>query len=379
MIGRRVEHRKFGRGTVQEVRHRGLELYVRFDDGLDRWVRREDIAFLSSSPVLEAIPPPPARVLTEEALQSRSMIEAFRLGIVPYGHIEKFTFGRDAEIQQITQWLNNEGMGTLVVEGGYGSGKSHLLDYLYALALREGYAVARVELDPNEAPPFKPKAVYRKLIETFRYKYSDNVRYFRDFLRALTEKAKYSLQSHYYLGRVISAIGTSQEEESLNWIEGRESFYWPTLYDQGTAANVYCYILSGIGWAAHYILSLKGLVLIMDEAECVDLGWYYWYQVNKGFNLIQGLSFLAGNDTRLRDERICEEYRPGIGRWFGKETQLIYHGRSPVRYCFQLPSCVKVAFAFTPTDMVEKLQQLGVRLLCLRLQPLSEGALKDIF
>ena len=64
---------------------------------------------------------------------------------------------------------------------------------------------------------------------------------------------------------------------------------------------------------------------------------------------------------------------------------------------------MKVAFAFTPTyhqsltvenvegtyrvitqtvprfSMVEKLQQLGVHLLCLRLQPLSDGALKDIF
>jgi hypothetical protein len=331
------------------------------------------------------------------------MVEAFRLGIVPYGHVEDFTFGRDAEIQQIKQWLNNRDTGTLVVEGGYGSGKSHLLEYLYALALSEGYAVARVELDPNEAPPFRPKAVYRKLIETFLYKDGDKVRDFRDFLRALAKQAKDSLRSHRYLSNVVSAIGTSQESEWLwNWIEGRESFYGPTLYEHGTASNVYCHILGGIGWAASLILRLNGLVLIMDEAECVDRG--YWYQVDKGFNLIQGLSFLAGDDTRLRDEEIGAEYRPGIGSWFGKETQLIYHGHAhDVRYCFRLPSFVKVAFAFTPTyyesltweivegkfrvitqtvpriSMVEKLQQFGVHLLCLRLQPLYQGALKDIF
>lgn len=305
------------------------------------------------------------------------------MGIVPYGHVEDFTFGRDAEILQIKRWLNDRDTGVLVVEGGYGSGKSHLLDYLYALALSEGYAVAQAEFDPNEAPPFRPKAVYRKLIETFRYKDGNQERGFRDFLRALAKQAKDSLRSHRYLSNVVSAIGTTQESEWLwNWIEGRESFYGATLYDHGTAANVYCHILGGIGWAAGLILRLKGLVLIMDEAESVVSPWNYWYQNDKGLNLIQGLSFLAGNDTRLRDEAIDAVYRPGIGSWFGRETHLIYHGHVQVRYCYRLPSFLKVAFAFTPTyyeSLVEKLQQLGVHLVCLPLQPLSEGALKDIF
>lgn len=196
----------------------------------------------------------------------------------------------------------------------------------------------------------------------------------------MAKQAKDSLRSHRYLGNVISGIGTTQESEWLwNWIEGRESFYGPTLYDHGTAANVYCNILSGIGWAASLILRLKGLAVIMDEAESVDPGWYYGYQVEKGFNLICGLMLVAGNDIRLGCEPINIKDQPGIGTWFGKETDLIYHGLTKVRYCFKFPSFLKVAFAFTPTYIVDRLRRLPTRILCLRLEPLSGKSLRKVF
>jgi len=379
VIGKRLEHRKFGKGTVQELRHRGLELHVLFDDGLNRWVRIEDTRFLSPIPVVTSVLRA-ASALQSEAFRSRFMVEAFRLGIVPYGSVEAFTFGRDAEIAEIKKWLGSTDTGTLVVEGEYGSGKSHLLEYVYALALNQGYAVALAELDPNEAPPFRPKAVYRKLIQSFRYKEGTEVKDFRDFMRALGRLGKESLQSHQYLSNVVSKIGTPDESEWLwNWIEGRESYYYPVLYDHGTAANVYCNILAGLAWTARLILKLRGLVLIMDEAENVDTGWYYGYQVEKGFNLVCGLTLLASNDSRLRDEAIIGAYRPGIGTWFGRGTDLIYHGHMRARYCFRFPSFLKIALAFTPTYMVDKLEKNGTRLLSLHLHPLSEAALKQIF
>ena len=378
MLRKKLEHRRFGRGTVEEIRHKGLELSVLFDDGLKRWVRMEDIRFLSSAPIIETMRPPKPS-LTTETLRCRCMIEAFRLGIVPYGRVEDFTFGRDTEISHIKEWLRSVNTGTLVVEGAYGSGKSHLLEYIYALALNQGYAVAMAELDPNEAPPFKPKAVYRKLIQSFRYKDGDGVRSFRDFLRSVAKDTKDSFRNHQYLHNVLSRIGTTQESEWLwNWIEGKESLYWPVLYDHGTASNVYCHILAGLGWAARLVLKLKGLVIIIDEAESVDPGWYYSYQVSKGFNLIYGLTLLAANDGRLRDEALVQ-YSSSVGSWFGKETDLIYHGHTKVRYCFRSLSFLKVAFAFTPTYTVDWLRQLQTQMLCLRLEPLSEKALKEVF
>ena len=379
MIGKKLEHKRFGRGTVEGLRHKGLELCVRFEDGLSRWVRVEDVRFLSPVPVIETRRPPKPS-LAPEALRVRSMIEAFRLGIVPYGMVEDFTFGRDREISEIKNWLNRTDVGTLAVIGEYGSGKTHLLEYIYALGLKEGFAVSIAELDPNEAPPFKPKAIYRKIVQSFRYREEGEERDFRGFLRAVAKQGRDSLRNHPYLSHILIKIGTREETEWLwNWIEGKESFYWPVLYDHGTAANIYCNILCGLGWAAGAILKLKGHIIILDEAETVDPGWYYRYQVIKGFNLFHGLALLASNDIDLRNERIVQDYTAGIGTWFGDKTGLIYHGRSRHSYVFRYPSYLKVAFAFTPMYVVDELKKLQLKMDCLTLEPLPERSLKEIF
>jgi hypothetical protein len=385
MIGKKLEHGRFGHGIVQNARHKGLELYVQFEDGIGRWVRIEDVEFLSTSPVLE-VSRPYVSGLTEEELRSRSMVEAFRLGIVPHGCVDEFTFGRDEEIQFIKQWLEDEDTGTLIVEGEYGSGKTHLLDYLYALVLKQGYAAAMVTLDPFEVPLFKPKAVYRRLIQSLCYIDGSERKGFRDFMRALAGKGQCEIQAHEYLGEAISRLKQEEDPEWLwNWIEGRESWWYPPLYDHGTAANIYCYILSGIAWAARNVLGLKGLVVIMDEAESVDPGWYYSRQVSQGFNFVKGLLLLAGNDSTLEEE--VEVRSESGGKWFGMESGLIYHGRTVyeargqprVPYCFRLPSFLKVVFAFTPNQRIQELENYEVPLRRLRLQPLSELALKDVF
>ncbi|MDD5702711.1 MAG: DUF2791 family P-loop domain-containing protein [Dehalococcoidales bacterium] len=403
MIGKRLEHDKFGKGFVQEIKHRGLELRALFDDGLERWVRIDDVRFLSSSSLSTAEMASSSVVIPPtQTYLSRSMIEAFRLGIVPYKMVEDFTFGRDKEIAKITDWLAAPDIGTLIVEGDYGSGKSHLLEYAYALALRQGYAVAQVELDPNESPPYKPKAVYRKLVQTFCYEENHTRKNFRDFMHLLSKKPISDFKNHRYLYNFLSRINTIQNPDWLwQWIEGETNYYGlPMLYDHGTAANMYCNILAGLAWAAHNILRLKGLVLIIDEAENVDPGWCYSYQVTKGLSLIYGLVTLADNDIRLQKERLVERYRPGIGVWFGEETDLIYHGFARDKYCYYLPSYLKVAFAFTPTyyqtyvlnsesrltlqvmpkfSMIDVLTKRGARFSSIRLQSLSDSALKEVY
>ena len=104
-------------------------------------------------------------------------------------------------------------------QGQYGSGKSHLLDYMYSLALNNKYAVATVKLDPNEAPPSKPKLVYRKLIQSFRYKDGENYKDIRDFLRSFaTRLGKTSGTFEGWPMIVKRNIGTPREEYSWNWM-----------------------------------------------------------------------------------------------------------------------------------------------------------------
>lgn len=323
--------------------------------------------------------------LTPQAFRCRSMLESFRLGIVPHRRVEEFTFGRDVEIAIINRWLSSYDIATLLVRGAYGSGKSHLLEYIYSLAFSQGYAVASASIDPNEAPLSRPKAVYRRLIQSFRYREGNSSRGLRDFLRTSTKRI---IENGYQCGSWIDIatrkLGTPEEEFFWNWIEGRGYYfpYWaPTLYDHGTAANIYCNILSGLGWMAASVLELKGLVIILDEAENVDQRFYYQYQVEKGSNFIRGLTLVASDESDLLDERILRaEHRPGIGTCFGEKTDLIYHGFNQIRYCHQLPSFLKVAFAFS-TEYAESdvLGLSGVPIYDILLEELSEESLREIF
>ena len=180
MIGRKVNHPKYGDGVVKRTRHKGFELQVEFESGLTLWIRQDKLKFIDE----EATPPfkeddwvnhptfglgrvisiepyiyqdentflvevdfkeagpitlvqsiaKLEKVVEEEAtaqvikplsddpkFKSRRMVEAFRLGIVPYDCVEEFTFGRDKEIKQINEWLDDPNEGTMLIIGEYGT------------------------------------------------------------------------------------------------------------------------------------------------------------------------------------------------------------------------------------------------------------------
>jgi hypothetical protein len=53
--------------------------------------------------------------------------------------------------------------------GYYGSGKSHHLRLVKAIALREGWVTASIELDPKTADPAKPSSVYQELLTSLEF------------------------------------------------------------------------------------------------------------------------------------------------------------------------------------------------------------------
>lgn len=374
MSERIVNHPKYGRGEVKQSRYKGFELYVQFQDGLTRWVRLDEVEEMgTSSPLITTLLTSPPTPPTDEAFKSRRIVEAFRLGIVPHDCVDEFTFGRQDEIELLMDWLNSQEEATLLLVGEYGSGKTHLLNYAYGRALQEGFAVAYVEMDANEAPFHKPKRVYSRLVQTFRYrsKKDQQTKRFRDFLREVL--AKGALKDHKYFGKLI---GRESDETLWDWVEAREliirpwSFYdWiysclPGLYDYSTAANIYCYLLNALGWAAKEVLGLKGLLLIFDEAEAVNV-CDYTYQVEKSYNFLKALIRTADNDNMLS----------GVA----SKSGLYYCGvGDPIPFLYQQPSGLKLLFAFTPIYALSWIGELQSALR-IDLQPLTDDALKEVF
>lgn len=290
--------------------------------------------------------------LSKEKLEARKIVEALRLGIVPQKHVEEFTFGRAKEIEQIKSWLENENESSLVLVGEYGVGKTHLLEYLYSSLLKSNWAVSIVELDPNELPFHKPKRVYEAIINSFRFGTKNGT--FRDFLKEIAESSKYyELENHQYLGAIISELKEGVESEySFEWIEGKQIVGNPPMFDYSTSANIYCNILSGIGWASRNILGLNGFVILFDEAETVDSFWYSSYQNDKSWNFLKGILLMASNKTELLEENITPFFvSPYSGKiYLGEKTGLQYGGHFPyLRYLWRAPTNIKLIFAFAPS------------------------------
>lgn len=351
-----IEHRIYGRGRIQKSRFGGFELYVKFEDGIERWVRRDEIRFLSETPILIKHKSSEL-VLSDEQFKARQIIEALRWGIVPHKYVEEFTFGRKEEIREIKNWLDNSNDGSLAIIGEYGVGKTHLLEDIYSFALNNNWAVSIVELDPNEAPFYRPRVIYQKIISSFRFKQKNGD--FREFLRQIANSPYfYELEDHKYLSIIIDKIKDGTDDEDMwEWIEGEPTYFSPPMYDKSTCANIYCYLLSGIGWAAKNILKMRGLLILFDEAESVESYWYSSYQNNKVWNFLKGLILMAGDDKKLLKEvqegRFNKQPIKGVR---GNYTDLQYCGYNQLPFIWRIPCSVKIIFAFTPIfDQIQNL------------------------
>lgn len=302
-----VAHPVFGEGVVEASRWDGVELKVRFRSGLHLWLPARWFRQI------------PARHLPLDQISSKRLLEAFRLGIVPHMDIEYFTFGRGFEIAELESGLEGLQAGTgsvYMVEGGYGSGKTHLLEYMRHLSMKRGYLTACCELSVQEAPLSRPKRVYRELVHNLRF-IRDGAEYrFRDLLRAAAAEP---IKDHCFLTPVLKYIrhledDTVRNEVFWQWIEGESTKEYatdphspfkvrggqriPALYDFSTAADFYTYLLSGLSHLAHRI-GLGGLVIILDEVETLTHIWHYT-EYARGLSFLEGLIRAALNDEELK-------------------------------------------------------------------------------
>jgi len=420
MVGEEVHHPKYGRGVVKGQLHRGHGLYVAFEGGYRRWVLATEVEPVSPAWPREGQPqrsttaqaardarqPPgdgsavPERtreeapvstaretlMLPDSPIYSRRVVEAFRMGIVPDDCVTSLTVGRDTETEHLKEWLA-QGGGSALVVGEYGSGKTHLLRHLSLQALEQHYAVASVQLDPNEAPLYKPKRIYREVALSLRYRQADSCRTlgFRDLLRA--RSAREALRDHRYFRELGDGYATEPQYEELfwEWIEAREDVlrpvdwladpygnrynrftYVPAIYSHTTTANVVCYLLSGLAWAATHALGLRGLVILLDEAESMDVGATY-SQMARGLNLLRGLIRVSNDDESLLQKPL----RSGLvysGRGIGPQIPFLYRRGCGLRF----------VFGFTPIPLLDEVVELRSTYR-LDLKPLAPESLAVLF
>lgn len=353
---RTVTHPFFGKGEVLGERWRGQELLVNFRIGITVWVPVSRLKIEKREVIKPKVMEAPPRIGEKD---KREMVEAFKLGIVPQKGVLDFTYGREEEIGQLKDALiraADNGGGCLILEGEYGAGKTHFLDYMYLYALNMGFAVSKVALDPFEVTPYKPRRIYREIISSFLYK-DGGIKNFRDFA---IDCIKGDILRENRFFRILRDLDI--DEVVWDWISGEDNPRWwlskrkktrrfPLLPSYSTAADNYCYLLSSIGWCLREC-GKKGLVILMDEVETLFHFWWKTISLEKGLNLIRGLAFTALNRLPEKIEgRLHKDSDIGAVVEELDNIKLIHRGLENYMtpYLYKKPSGLYLVLAFTPT------------------------------
>jgi hypothetical protein len=379
--GQRVSHRRYGEGQVTEKRHGGYEVMVHFDSELRLWLRANEVRAISEptmaeeNTVLQETEAILDRIMGSEFQKARTLkrsdrvaeaawnsrasndpelrddrlaIEAFRLGIVPEHAVRAWTVGRDLEVDKIIAWLKDASSGTLVMEGAYGSGKSHVLAVLCAEGVEQNWAVASVGIDPTDSPAGFPKRVYRHAIRNLRVPIGEEVVGFDVVLERLCAESPDPIADHTIWSRVHALWNEKPKlrPHLVAYLKGRPTkrrlVGLPNLPDHTTAANVYCYLLSGLSVWLTETFGLKGMLMLIDEAE-MSRTYRYTYEWSRGVNFFNGLGWMADDDDVLEDEAIEK-----LDCFRGERSGLVYSGFVKVPYIYRIPCHFKAVFAFTP-------------------------------
>jgi hypothetical protein len=278
IAGAQVEHAEFGIGKVLAVlgSTATVEFYGEHFD-----VEVSELITVTGGTCAAAVHP--SREPTT-GLAFRRSFEAVNLGVVPADpdQLVKLTIGGNEVSDEIRRLLRDAptvGVNRVFM-GYYGSGKSHHLRLVKAIALREGWVTASLELDPKAADPAKPSSVYKEFFDLVK-EMRDNwpkvrsLNYFRSSpwfsngLEALQYLSHRRDDPDYvsavcWLAGLVNQVGAIR---SSTWRAGYRGNIpkMPQVKDTGLLYAFHLVVIHEVLQALGY----RGLAIIIDEAEHV--------------------------------------------------------------------------------------------------------------
>jgi len=162
-----VEHLEFGPGTVVDVL--GVNATVDFyGEEIGCQVAELEVKKSFKPKVSDK-----AKATSQYKVAFRRGFEAVNLGVVPpdSASLIDMSIGGEKISDEVRTDLTNINSNGLckVVFGNYGTGKSHYLHLVRAIALQAGWVVSYLEFDPKAVDPAKPHLAYREVMSKLQF------------------------------------------------------------------------------------------------------------------------------------------------------------------------------------------------------------------
>ncbi|MDD9984147.1 MAG: DUF2791 family P-loop domain-containing protein [Gammaproteobacteria bacterium] len=174
-----VRHPQYGDGVIVDVdSHRGAKVDFGY---VATWVPLRDLELpddveRSLEETLAPPPPTPAEThlpsLSADVVAARRAVLALKLGQVLEENVHELSVGTDdvrSEMEQAIIAAVRQQPQSVLVEGSWGSGKTHLLTLLTRLASEHGLATAMVILDGEGVTLSEPMGLMEAILGSLRY------------------------------------------------------------------------------------------------------------------------------------------------------------------------------------------------------------------
>jgi bacteriophage exclusion system BrxC/D-like protein len=217
---------------------------------------------------------------------SAASLRLMRAGLVPSESLDLLTIGRPALDQEAERGLQATAAGNagepLFVNGEWGTGKTHSLQYIRSVTEKRGHAATTIVLDARTRAPTHPQRLHPVLARDMRLEGRTGL---RSILPPMLENT--------VLARRVASSTTDRNLADVAdglyrltyLIEARETARigvhegWRSLLGTDIAWSDYAYrrekALERIAWTARILTGLGagGLVVFLDELETIDQLW----------------------------------------------------------------------------------------------------------
>ena len=215
----------------------------------------------------------------------KSSVRRLRAGIVPSRHIEELSVGyasvRESLLSKLADLEAGRPLSPLLVQGEWGSGKSHLLEYARGACAALRVAHACVSIDARSHALTYPQYFYPLLARSLECELGAGI---QQIARACLEGRRSERLRNFVRASPPSSfrnalLGLGLDRESGNSPIPINHSAWVTLSGEDLSFADYSYLrdkallrLQGLAELLR-ALGFCGIVLLFDEAETVDQLW----------------------------------------------------------------------------------------------------------